>query len=75
MLDRLLSHFDRVQPQARRKAALLLLLLSVVAWPLSALTFARDEPPFILGLSWMAITITCLDVLCTSDVRVQEDDE
>jgi hypothetical protein len=73
MLDALLRRFDRVDPNLRRKAALLILLGSVVGWPLSALTFARGEPPFILGLSWMAISITALDVLLTSDVRAQED--
>lgn len=76
MLDKLLHHFDNVTPDQRRKFALVLLLFSLVAWPVSAFTFARDEPQFILGLSWFAITITCADVLCTTDVRkTQEDGE
>ena len=31
------------------------------------------EPQFVLGLSWLAITITDLDVLATSDVRAEQD--
>jgi hypothetical protein len=38
------------------------------------MTFAADEPQFVLGLSWMAITITALDVLATSDVRAEQED-
>lgn len=72
MIARILARFDRVEPESRRKVALVLLIASAVGWPLSALTFARGEPPFILGLSWLAITITCLDVLCTTDVRAKE---
>lgn len=74
VIDRVLEWFDRFDPQTRRKVALILLVASAVGWPLSAVTFARGEPPFILGLSWLAITITCLDVLCTTDVRAQEEE-
>lgn len=72
--DRVLVIFDRVDPEDRRRVALFLLVASMIGWPLSALTFARNEPPFILGLSWFAITVTCLDVLCTSDVRANEEE-
>lgn len=37
--------------------------LSLVGWPISALTFAKNEPPTVLGLSWFAITLTALDFL------------
>lgn len=46
---------------------------SLIGWPLSALTWARDEPQFILGLSWLAITLTAMDLLKTS--RVHRDQE
>ena len=46
-----------------------LLVGSLIGWPLSALTWARDEPPFILGLSWLAITLTALDLLKSSRVH------
>lgn len=58
------------------KFALVLLTVSVLGWPLSALTFARHEPATVLGLSWMAITITAVDVLFTSRVHeAQQTDE
>ena len=34
-----------------------MLLGGIVAWPVSALTFARSEPQFVLGLSFLAIII------------------
>ena len=46
-----------------------LLLGSLIGWPISALTLAKDEPPFILGLSWFAITLTAMDLLKTSRVH------
>lgn len=55
--------------------AWVLLLGSLIGWPLSALTLAKDEPPFVLGLSWMAITLTAADLLFTSDVRSQQEDD
>jgi hypothetical protein len=64
-----------VSPRWRRRAALALIVITLVAWPLSALTWAKDEPQFILGLSWLAITITAIDVAATTDVRAEQDDE
>jgi uncharacterized membrane protein YfcA len=49
--------------------AWVLLIGSLIGWPLSALTWARDEPQFILGLSWLAITLTALDLLKSSRVH------
>jgi uncharacterized membrane protein YfcA len=46
-----------------------LLLGAILGWPISALTVARTEPPFILGLSWLAIILTALDLLTTSQVH------
>lgn len=52
-----------------------LLTVSLIGWPLSALTFAQGEPPVVLGLSWLAITLTALDIVSTQDVRKQQDGE
>lgn len=52
-----------------------LLAGSLIGWPLSALTFAQGEPPVVLGLSWLAITLTALDIVSTQDVRKQQDGE
>lgn len=62
-----------ISPGARRRAAAGLVVVTVAGWPLSALWLAKDEPPFVLGLSWAALTLTALDILATSVVREQED--
>lgn len=46
-----------------------LLVGGIIGWPISQLTIARDEPPFILGLSWLAIILTAMDLLKTSRVH------
>lgn len=48
---------------------------SLIGWPLSALTLARDEPQFVLGLSWLAISLTALDFLKTSRVHRDQDED
>lgn len=65
---------DRLRdPHVRFWGALTMLVASLIGWPLSAVTFARHEPQFILGLSWLAITLTALDILATTDVRREQD--
>ena len=56
-------------------AAWVLLIGSLIGWPLSMLTFAKDEPPAVLALSWLAIVITAADLLSTQDVRHKQDDD
>jgi hypothetical protein len=53
----------------RTVAAWVLLIGAIVGWPASQLTIARDEPPFTLGLSWLAIILTAADLLSTSQVH------
>lgn len=55
--------------KARVTAAWVLLVMAVVGWPVTQLTVARDEPPFTLGLSWLAIILTALDLLSTQQVH------
>jgi hypothetical protein len=62
-------------PRFRRCLAIALLIGSLIGWPVSALTWAADEPQFILGLSWLALTLTALDILATTDVRVQDEEK
>jgi hypothetical protein len=51
------------------------LIVACIAWPLTQFTIARDEPPFTLGLSWLAIILTIVDYLKTSRVHKDQDDE
>jgi uncharacterized membrane protein YfcA len=64
-----------MSPKARVRLAWVLLVASLVGWPLSALTIARGEPKVVLGLSWFAITLTALDIVLTADVRKEQDDD
>lgn len=64
-----------MNPKWRRAAALVLVVVTLIGWPLSALTWAKDEPQFVLGLSWLAITLTALDIAATTDVRAEQDDD
>ncbi len=62
-------------PRSRLRLAWVVLSISMIGWPISALTWASGEPQFVLGLSWLALTLTALDVLATSDVRAEQDDD
>lgn len=62
-----------MSPKWRRRAALVLVVVTLLGWPLSACTVAKEEPPFILALSWLAIAITALDVAATTDVRKEQE--
>lgn len=58
--------------RARTIGAWALLAGSCIGWPLSQLTVAKHEPPFTLGLSWLAIILTAADLLSTSQVHEQQ---
>ncbi len=55
--------------RARTVLAWCLLIGSLIGWPVSAFWWARDEPQFVLGLSWLAIILTSMDLLATSQVH------
>jgi hypothetical protein len=55
--------------RARTIGAWCLLIGAIIGWPLTQLTIAKDEPPFTLGLSWLAIILTAADLLSTSQVH------
>jgi uncharacterized membrane protein YfcA len=64
--------------RARTIAAWVLLVGSVIGWPLTALTVAKDEQQFILGLSWLAIILQAAELLTSSQVheeQAKQDDE
>jgi hypothetical protein len=49
-----------------------LLLGVLVAWPLTQLTIARHEPPFVLSLSWFAIAYAAWNTLLTALVAHEQ---
>ena len=62
-----------VSPKWRVRAAWGLLVVTLVAWPTTALTVFRDEPQGILGLSFLALIVESLNVVSTQDVRRQQE--
>lgn len=58
--------------RARTIAAWVLLLGSLVGWPISLFTFAQDEPPFVLSLSWLAIVIEAASLLTSSQIHEEQ---
>lgn len=74
-LTQLEDAFARIPPRARRRAALLTVFITLIGWPVSALTWAHGEPQFVLGLSWLALTLTAVDVLATTDVRTEQEEK
>jgi uncharacterized membrane protein YfcA len=59
--------------RARTIAAWVLLVASVIGWPIGALTVFRDEPQGVLGLSFLAIIIECASLLTASQVHEDQD--
>lgn len=73
MIGYLLTHY--VSPKARRTVGFVLLDLSVVGMFLSVWgVVAKNEPIWVLVLSWLALTLTAWDIVSTTDVRHQQPD-
>lgn len=60
--------------RARTVAAWVLLIGSVIGWPLTATTVFSDEPQGVLGLSWLAIIISSAELLTASQVHEDQAD-
>lgn len=58
--------------RARTIAAWVLLSGSLICWPISMFTFAKDEPPSVLSLSWAAIVIEATSLLTSSQVHEEQ---
>lgn len=74
MIDKILAALN--SPRGRRirvVAAFWAIPGSLTLWVLSALTWASGEPQFVLGLSWLAITLTAVDILTTSQVHEENE--
>lgn len=60
-------------PKSRVKGAWVILACSLIGWPVSIFTFAKDEPVSVLSLSWLALSLTALDILATTDTRQNQE--
>jgi hypothetical protein len=58
----------------KRRFAAILLIVSGIGWPLSAILTWGKEPQFVLALSWLAIILTALDALWTAEVEEKQDE-
>lgn len=58
----------------KRRFAQLLLVVSVIGWPISAFLTWDKEPQFVLALSWIAIILTALDAFWTAEVEQKQDE-
>lgn len=58
--------------KARVVIAWVLLVGSIIGWPVSMLTVAKGEPPFVLSLSWLAITLAAAELLTASQVHEEQ---
>lgn len=54
---------------ARTFCAWVVIDLVAVNWPLSMFTYASEEPPLILSLSWLAILVEAASLLTASQVH------
>lgn len=74
-MERLLTNLSSTRARKiRTYVAVCFFFGSALGWPLTALTVAKDEPQFVLGLSWLAIMLTAWDVLTTSQVHEENDE-
>ncbi len=58
--------------RARTVVAWVLLVGSLVGWPVSVLTLAKDEPVFVLSLSWLAIVLEAASLLTSSQIHEEQ---
>jgi uncharacterized membrane protein YfcA len=66
---------DQRLRRVRTRAAWILLLASVVGWPVTAVLQWLGVPVFeqtMLALSWLAVIIVCADLLTTSQVHEEQ---
>ncbi len=79
MIENITERLCAWDPKSRRRAAVILLIVSFVLGHANIGAFAFGLVSHGLMdaitnyLSWLALTITALDVVISSDVRVQQD--
>lgn len=50
----------KISSNLMKRIAVGLVVVSIILWPISMITFAKEEPPSVLSLSWLAILLTGL---------------
>lgn len=62
-------------PENRVKLAWGIVIVSIVAWPITAFTVFSKEPQAVMALSWIAIILSAIILLVTTDVRKEQDEQ
>jgi len=57
-------------PRFKLGVAWVLFVGSLIGWPLSI--WLTEEPPFILSLSWLALTLTSWDIIMTTALHAKK---
>ncbi len=74
--DALVRALDHVEPERRRRWASRIFVWSLIGWGLTHVGLIVLPPWFfehvMVAVSWVAIAITAIDVLSTTDVRASE---
>lgn len=65
----------KISPETRVSISCWLLLICIITWPVTSFTVFSEEPQGILGLSWLALIFTCVDIVVTTDVRQEQDND
>lgn len=63
------------QPKSRLIFGFVLLVACAIGWPYTALTVAKTEPPVILGISWLALILTAIDIIFTATVAMEAEEK
>jgi hypothetical protein len=75
VIDRILGALSSARGRRiKTLAAFWAIPITLVLWVLSALTWASSEPQFVLGLSWLAITLTAIDILTSAQIHEENGD-
>lgn len=64
-----------MSPEARVRGAWVVLVVCLVAWPLTSATIFKEEPQAVLALSWVALILQAVLLIATTDVRREQDEE
>ena len=53
----------------------ILFIVSLIGWPITAFTIAKNEPQVILAISWVALQLAALNILVTAHTQKAQSKE
>jgi uncharacterized membrane protein len=73
VIDAIAEHIQAVKPKTRVRAAVVVMLVCVVLWPVTSLTILKTEPQGVLAISWITVIIDCVILIMTTDIRDRQE--